>query len=162
MKKLIGATLLFLFASSMVGALASAVAERVVAAVETVGGPVTIVASDDGSEHVALLNGRVRLYRAETYGVEDAGLKFEKVFGSFAKGQDVVVLSESDGGTGCRATYVLMAVKSDGTHYVTDAFGNCAAPTYAQRGAKLHVKFPAFKGTPAETWVYDGAGLSKE
>lgn len=162
MKKLIGATLLFMFASSMAGALASVVVEKVVAAVETVAGPVTIVASDDGSEHAAVLNGRVRLYRAETYGVDGAGLKFEKVFGSFAKGQDVVVLSESDGGTGCRATYVLMTVKSDGTYNVTDAFGNCAAPTYAQRGATLYVKFPAFKGTPAETWAYDGAELSRQ
>jgi hypothetical protein len=162
MKKLICATLLFVFASSMAGALASVVADKVVAVVETVAGPVTIVASDDGSEHAAVLNGRVRLYRAETYGVEGAGLKFEKVFGRFAEGQDVVVLSESDGGTGCRATYVLMTVRSDGTYKVTDAFGNCAAPTYAQRGAKLYVKFPAFKGTPAETWVYDGADLLKQ
>ena len=135
--------------------------ENVVARAATRAGVVTVVQVDEPPAHVVRLAGGTRLYRAPTYGVEGAGLAIARVFARTAPDEDLVVLSQSDGGTECRAEYVLVAVRRGRPASVSAPFGNCATPAFAREGQRLRITFPRAGDADPEVGVYAAGRLTR-
>lgn len=83
-------------------------------------------------------------------------------------GLNIDILYEYSGGNICLAfTYRVIGWRPDGSHFVSEKFGNCKGPQIEQEGNKITLSFESYvarhSGTtyPAETWEYVNGVLQK-
>lgn len=76
------------------------------------------------------------------------------------KGFDAILLRDFIGPIACPVRFVFLALRRDGTHYISRPFGNCDdKPGIRVKKRKIIIKFHAFGAQPAETWAFDGQEL---
>lgn len=102
---------------------------------------------------------------AEQLGVADAVL----ADGSLRSvgGVRVALLEEYAGGNICLSfSYRLVWWREDGSHGITDRFGNCQTPQVQRSGERLTFRFKGWQGRssyhPAETWVFENREVRRE
>lgn len=83
-------------------------------------------------------------------------------------GMNIDILYEYSGGNICLAfTYRVIGWRPDGTHFVSEKFGNCKGPQIQQEGNRITLSFESYVGRhsgtkyPAETWEYVNGVLQK-
>ena len=82
-------------------------------------------------------------------------------------GLRVALLEEYAGGNICLSfSYRLVWWRADGSHGITDRFGNCQAPQVERSGESLTFRFKGWQGRSsyhaAETWVFENQKLRRK
>ena len=109
----------------------------------------------------------VKLEEQQIYQTAAADLHLHKSYRNFG-GDNVDILQEYSGGNICLAfTYLVIRWRPDGTHWVSEKFGNCRGPEITIEGDKIILSFESYVGRhsgteyPAETWIYENGLLAK-
>jgi PKD repeat protein len=109
----------------------------------------------------------VQLNGEEIYLSHAADVRIHKSYRDI-DGMNIDILYEYSGGNICLAfTYRVIGWCPDGTHFVSEKFGNCKGPQIQHEGKKLTLSFESYVGRqsgttyPAETWEYVNGVLQK-